>query len=197
MYFVIYRETTKKNTIDVYSLYAISITFLKHKIEYLHSNNGINRKVYYSLWFIISKYSCVFVVGWYFSIHSSDVQRQYIGEHIRCITGGGIPDHVVNTYCFFTTTFTVVSSDNSDRYYLYLRNFCVCMCNWYQHKIQLCVSLFSKQARHYNETLLQQGYLPHPGIGPMNPNEEVKHHAYYQWVSRYEQIELFFEDVFG
>lgn len=34
--------------------------------------------------------------------------RQYIGEHIRCITGGSIPEHVINTFCFFTTTFTVV-----------------------------------------------------------------------------------------
>lgn len=48
--------------------------------------------------------------------------RQYIGEHIRCITGGGIPDHVVNTFCFFTTTFTVVSSNEfSNIYHLFDR----------------------------------------------------------------------------
>lgn len=35
--------------------------------------------------------------------------RQYIGEHIRCINDKGVPEHVMNTYCFFTTTFTVVS----------------------------------------------------------------------------------------
>lgn len=35
--------------------------------------------------------------------------RQYIGEHIRCITGGSVPEHVINTFCFFTTTFTVVN----------------------------------------------------------------------------------------
>ncbi|CAO1417042.1 unnamed protein product [Diamesa tonsa] len=36
--------------------------------------------------------------------------RQYIGEHIRCMTGGAptIPEHVINTFCFFTTTFTVI-----------------------------------------------------------------------------------------
>ncbi|KAJ8931588.1 hypothetical protein NQ314_015475 [Rhamnusium bicolor] len=34
--------------------------------------------------------------------------RQYIGEHIRCIADGGVPDHVMNTFCFFTSTFTVV-----------------------------------------------------------------------------------------
>lgn len=34
--------------------------------------------------------------------------RQYIGEHIRCIVDFGIPEHVINTFCFFTSTFTVV-----------------------------------------------------------------------------------------
>lgn len=34
--------------------------------------------------------------------------RQYIGEHIRCISDGGVPEHVMNTFCFFTATFTVV-----------------------------------------------------------------------------------------
>ncbi|XP_058116416.1 innexin inx7 [Anopheles ziemanni] len=70
--------------------------------------------------------------------------RQYIGEHIRCITGGSIPEHVINTFCFFTTTFTVI--------------------------------------RHFNETLLQDGILPHPGVGPMYSEDPVKRHAYYQWV---------------
>ncbi|XP_055586855.1 innexin inx7 [Uranotaenia lowii] len=70
--------------------------------------------------------------------------RQYIGEHIRCITGGSIPEHVINTFCFFTTTFTVVN--------------------------------------HFNETLLQEGYVPHPGVGHMHETDEVKFHAYYQWV---------------
>ncbi|RZC32480.1 Innexin domain containing protein [Asbolus verrucosus] len=34
--------------------------------------------------------------------------RQYIGEHIKCISDKGIPEHVMNTFCFFTSTFTVV-----------------------------------------------------------------------------------------
>lgn len=38
------------------------------------------------------------------------------------------------------------------------------------------------QVRHYNETLLDGGWLPHPGIGDMAPGDQVKHHAYYQWV---------------
>lgn len=67
------------------------------------------------------------------------------------MTGGSptIPEHVINTFCFFTTTFTVVS--------------------------------------YLNETMLQHGHIPHPGIGPWNPasataEEEIRHHAYYQWV---------------
>lgn len=71
--------------------------------------------------------------------------RQYIGEHIRCLTGSqSIPEHVVNTFCYFTTTFTVI--------------------------------------RHFNETQLQLGVIPHPGVGPMRHEEEIQHHAYYQWV---------------
>ncbi|KAF5280645.1 hypothetical protein FQA39_LY05293 [Lamprigera yunnana] len=34
--------------------------------------------------------------------------RQYIGEHIRCISDKGVADNVMNTYCFFTATFTVI-----------------------------------------------------------------------------------------
>lgn len=70
--------------------------------------------------------------------------RQYIGEHIRCITGGSIPEHVINTFCFFTTTFTVV--------------------------------------RHFNESVLQDGNIPHPGVGHTYLDDPVKYHAYYQWV---------------
>lgn len=39
-----------------------------------------------------------------------------------------------------------------------------------------------KQIRHLNESMLQQQAIPHPGIGPIYPNDEIKHHAYYQWV---------------
>lgn len=38
--------------------------------------------------------------------------RQYIGEHIRCILDKGVPGHVVNTFCFFTSTYTVVNDQN-------------------------------------------------------------------------------------
>lgn len=30
--------------------------------------------------------------------------------------------------------------------------------------------------------MLVGGFLPHPGVGHMMPGDEVKHHAYYQWV---------------
>lgn len=33
--------------------------------------------------------------------------------------------------------------------------------------------------------------IPHPGIGPMYPNDEVTHHAYYQWVPFF----LFFQAI--
>ncbi|KAI4459819.1 innexin [Holotrichia oblita] len=73
--------------------------------------------------------------------------RQFIGEHIKCISDGGVPTHVIETFCFFTTTFTV--------------------------------------PQHYNATLLNSGNLPHPGVGPIGTTvneEEIKRHAYYQWV---------------
>ncbi|XP_051153949.1 innexin inx7 [Leptopilina boulardi] len=38
--------------------------------------------------------------------------RQFIGEHIRCINDAGVPGHVINTFCFFTSTFTVVKHMN-------------------------------------------------------------------------------------
>ncbi|XP_059056514.1 innexin inx7-like [Achroia grisella] len=70
--------------------------------------------------------------------------REQFGEHIRCISGAGVPEKVIQTYCFFMATFTIV--------------------------------------RHYNESLLQTGLLPHPGVGPILENDETIHHKYYQWV---------------
>ncbi|XP_014359474.2 innexin inx7 [Papilio machaon] len=70
--------------------------------------------------------------------------REYFGEHIKCISDQGVPDHVIQTYCFFMATFTIV--------------------------------------RHYNESLLQHGFLPHPGVGPLMETDKTLHHTYYQWV---------------
>ncbi|XP_034195872.1 innexin 7 isoform X1 [Osmia lignaria lignaria] len=42
--------------------------------------------------------------------------RQFIGEHIRCIGGAGMSDDqvkVINTFCFFTSTYTVVKHMNA------------------------------------------------------------------------------------
>lgn len=38
--------------------------------------------------------------------------RQYVGEHIRCICTG-VDDRVVNTFCFFTTTYTLPNVNSS------------------------------------------------------------------------------------
>ncbi|XP_043669137.1 innexin inx7-like [Vespula pensylvanica] len=39
--------------------------------------------------------------------------RQYIGEHIKCIADSSINSQVIETYCFFTSTFTVVKHMNA------------------------------------------------------------------------------------
>ncbi|CAL7949272.1 unnamed protein product [Xylocopa violacea] len=42
--------------------------------------------------------------------------RQFIGEHISCIAGAGMSDeviNVINSFCFFTSTYTVVKHMNS------------------------------------------------------------------------------------
>ncbi|KYM89301.1 Innexin inx7 [Atta colombica] len=70
--------------------------------------------------------------------------RQFIGEHIRCIADSGVPSQVIETFCFFMSTYTVV--------------------------------------KHLNATAVQQGELPHPGVGPAAKDDPVIHHAYYQWV---------------
>ncbi|XP_077284551.1 innexin inx7-like [Arctopsyche grandis] len=75
-------------------------------------------------------------------------QRQYVGEHIKCLSDLDTSEkkfiNVINTYCFFSSTFTVV--------------------------------------KHLNESALLTGNIPHPGVGPAVEEDEVIHHAYYQWV---------------
>ncbi|KAK3925482.1 Innexin inx7 [Frankliniella fusca] len=78
--------------------------------------------------------------------------RQYIGEHIRCIAGT-IAGHVVETYCFFTTTFTIPRYNNDSQ----ARN-----------SRQLFI-----QAPHPGVGPLGRGELE---------DEAVVYHAYYQWV---------------
>ncbi|XP_072398199.1 innexin inx7 isoform X1 [Diabrotica undecimpunctata] len=87
--------------------------------------------------------------------------RQYIGEHIRCIADGGVPEHVMNTFCFFTTTFTVpyvnATKENLEKLL---------------------------EAKELNAQLLDTGNLAHPGVGPygIDSKEPIVRHAYYQWV---------------
>lgn len=116
---------------------------------------------------------------WIKSVYFS--HRQYIGDHIKCITDGHIPADVINSFCFFTPTFTVVSyfaclttSIEENRLIL-----------WFDRSYNIFMSVYLVwivQVRHYNESMLAGGFLPHPGVGNMGPDEKVKHHAYYQWV---------------
>ncbi|XP_034947946.1 innexin inx7 [Chelonus insularis] len=39
--------------------------------------------------------------------------RQFIGDHIKCIVDSSLPAHVVDTFCFFTSTYTVKKHMNS------------------------------------------------------------------------------------
>ncbi|XP_014215319.1 innexin inx7 [Copidosoma floridanum] len=39
--------------------------------------------------------------------------RQFFGEHIKCITDQGIPGHVIDSFCFFMSTFTVTKHMNA------------------------------------------------------------------------------------
>jgi hypothetical protein len=89
--------------------------------------------------------------------------RQYIGEHIKCISDKGVPEHVMNTFCFFTTTFTVVSK---------------------KKKQSSSASTDKLQVKHYDDDLVAKGHVAHPGVGSygFNSTEPIQRHAYYQWV---------------
>ncbi|CAH1176178.1 unnamed protein product [Phaedon cochleariae] len=86
--------------------------------------------------------------------------RQYIGEHIRCIADKGVPEHVMNTFCFFTTTFTVP----------------------YVNESKQDLEKITLQIKNLDAKLLDSGNLAHPGVGPYDFSEPIKRHAYYQWV---------------
>lgn len=47
------------------------------------------------------------------------------------------------------------------------------------HQVHL---IYTFQVKHLNATAVQQGEVPHPGVGPMAKDDPVIHHAYYQWV---------------
>lgn len=64
------------------------------------SIDNLGFKLHYRFTFGILMVCCVLVCS-----------RQYIGEHIRCITHN-VPGHVIDTYCFVLGTFTVPTFEN-------------------------------------------------------------------------------------
>ncbi|CAH1111010.1 unnamed protein product [Psylliodes chrysocephalus] len=97
--------------------------------------------------------------------------RQYIGEHIRCISDKGVPEHVMNTFCFFTTTFTVPYVNTSKE----------------------ALDKVEAEIKALDSKLLDTGNLAHPGVGPygIDSDEPIVRHAYYQWVP----FVLFFQGI--
>lgn len=73
---------------------------LKISADYVSVDNIIF-KLHYRLTFLILLAGSLLVCS-----------TQFIGEHIRCVTDSGIPNHVVSTFCFFTSTFTVTKYMN-------------------------------------------------------------------------------------
>lgn len=72
--------------------------YLKFHTEYRVIIDNLAFRLHYRWTFIILLVATILVCS-----------QQYIGEHINCITGS-LPSRVVNTFCFFTSTFTVVHS---------------------------------------------------------------------------------------
>ncbi|KAH1022620.1 innexin inx7 [Dendroctonus ponderosae] len=111
------------------------VPFVKKLANQTYSIDNWVFKLHYRLTFFALLTSTVLVCS-----------RQYIGDHIQCISDKGVPGHVIDTYCFFTSTFTLI--------------------------------------KDLDPELLDKGGLPHPGVGEygIHSKDEVKHHAYYQWV---------------
>uniref|UniRef100_T1ICS8 Innexin n=1 Tax=Rhodnius prolixus TaxID=13249 RepID=T1ICS8_RHOPR len=66
----------------------------------IYTDNFVFRLHYrITFWFLLA---CAVLVG----------SREFIREHINCISNGYLA-HVIDTYCFFSTTFTVVKYHNS------------------------------------------------------------------------------------
>lgn len=77
---------------------------------------------------------------------------QYIGNPISCIADG-VPGGTLDLYCWIHATFSVPS-------------------RWGSQSGEYGVGNPSEVARD----------VPHPGIAPVQPGEEVVYHKYYQWV---------------
>ncbi|XP_031828953.1 innexin 7 [Nomia melanderi] len=59
-------------------------------------------KLHYRATFLLLLSGCILVTS-----------RQFIGEHIRCISSAGVEEKVINTFCFFTSTYTVEKHMNT------------------------------------------------------------------------------------
>ncbi|XP_053601942.1 innexin inx7-like [Plodia interpunctella] len=96
-----------------------------------------------------TKFTALLLFAFFFLVCT----REYFGDHIKCLKGDGkLEEKMVNNYCFFMTTYTIVTNDN----------------------------------RH-----LQEGNIPHPGMGPVQEKDRIVKHKYYQWVP----FVLFFQCV--
>ncbi|XP_036221671.2 innexin inx7 [Bactrocera oleae] len=82
------------------SAFSTVVPYLKFNPTYVIVDNFVF-KLHYRWTFIILLVATILVC-----------MRQYFGEHIKCITDT-IPSHVINTYCFFTPTFTLVRHLNN------------------------------------------------------------------------------------
>ena len=77
--------------------------------------------------------------------------RQFIGDPIQCIVEG-VPEYVMDTYCWIHSTFTIPNRISTERIGI---------------------------------------DVPHPGIGVVREDDDIKYHKYYQWVC----FVLFFQAI--
>lgn len=87
-----------------------SFLVLKDQAKHFNKNISIDNvvcKLHYRVTFLLLLACTVLVTS-----------RQYIGEHIKCILGQGpaVPPHVLETFCFFTSTYTAVSESYHSYY---------------------------------------------------------------------------------
>ncbi|KAI4501259.1 hypothetical protein M0802_003632 [Mischocyttarus mexicanus] len=103
--------------------------------------------------------------------------RQYVGEHIRKKLNKNVVVVVVVGEQVHSRYF-----DKIERY----RNVLLLYINFHRVKLHEYSSYRSNennlQVKHMNASYVNQGEIPHPGVGPVSKDDEVVHHAYYQWV---------------
>ncbi|XP_012284789.1 innexin inx7 [Orussus abietinus] len=86
----------------VLSTFAVLKDHVKLKInENSVAIDNIVFRLHYRATFLALLVSCLLVTS-----------RQFVGEHIKCIADNAIRSDVINTFCFFTSTYTVVKHLN-------------------------------------------------------------------------------------